>query len=183
MKKLLLLACALLMCIGVNAQIQMGDNYTNKVELIGAISPGANLGATSYSGPTNANFHIYRRVFESDTTLGIYVESTNPYDDNAEVALGHSIPETIASVKALLNFLDSNAPGTSNTITDINGNRFQFHVHNKNFLKFRVIEYYVGKTFVHEEFGVYIKRPMLLKALELLGEPGDSQASKSRKKK
>ena len=169
-------------CFGANAQIVMGDKYTNTAGIIGSLNPGANLGPTSYSGPRNANFHLYKCVLDADTTYGIYVESSNPYDDNAVVALGHSVAETIISVKSILDFLDNNSPGTSTMITDLNGNCFQFHVHNKNFLKFRVIDYYVGKTFVHEETGVYIKRPMLLKALELLGEPIE-EPQKNKKKK
>lgn len=182
MKKLLLIAAMVFVGFGTKAQIVMGDKYTNTAEIIGPLNPGANLGATSYSGPKNANFHLYKRVLDSDTTYGIYVESSNPYDDNAEVALGHSFAETIISVKSILDFLDNNSPGTSTMITDLNGNCFQFHVHNKNFLKFRVIDYYAGKTFVHEEIGVYIKRPMLLKALELLGEPSE-ESQKNKKKK
>lgn len=179
MKKLITFALMVCFGLGAEAQIQIEETYANKLDIIGPLHFGANLGETSYDGSKNSNYHLYKRTFKEDVTFGILIQSTNRFDDDVEIALGRTEAEAAESVNVILNFLATNEPKTSTEFTDLNGNKFQFTVYNKNFLSYKVLSYYVGKTFVADDYP-YIKKTMLIKALELLGVAPES---KSKKKK
>lgn len=181
MKKLILGAILALIGIGANAQIQLGEAYQNDIIFLGPLHFGANIGETSYNGPKNSSYHLYKRTFKDDITFGIYIQSTNQFDDNVEIALGHTETEAIESINVIINFLENNAPNTSIEFTDLNGNKFQFSVYNKNFLSYKVLDYYISRTFVPDDFP-YIRKTMLTKALELLGASPESKQKNKKKK-
>lgn len=126
-----------------NAQIQIQDEYTNDLIIIGNVSIGGFTNTLSaMNGDMNrvAEHKLYCRMFGDKTTYGILVDTGNRFDDDFEFALGTDINKAIESVETLLDFMKTRPLGTSINALDEDGRTIQINLLKRNTISLKIID-------------------------------------------
>lgn len=140
MKKLLLIALFSTLCHFAKAQIQVQEEYTNDLVIIGNISGGAFLNAMAGTSSGKAPEHrLYCRMFAEKITFGILIDTSNRFDDDFEFALGTSIPKAIESIRSIQNLMKTKPLKTSINVVDEDGRTVQITIATKNSISMKVL--------------------------------------------